>query len=170
MTVLAHEIMTPSVKAVPQSWTMDRLARFLTDNEITGSPVTDSDGEIVGIATLKDITEFRWSSHRSDSDASLTPEEQAEARRLRMVIFEEMGKVPVEVRDIMTPSVLSVDEQTPVRDIANIMMKEHLHRIFVTRDSKITGIITTYDMLKLISDKALTQRCASEDADLPDAP
>ncbi|GAA3572617.1 CBS domain-containing protein [Marinobacter xestospongiae] len=162
MTVLAHEIMTPSIKAVPQTWTMERLARFLTDNDIAGSPVTDDSGEIVGIATLKDITEFRWNATRNDADAELTPEEQQEARRLRMAIFEEMGKVPVEVRDIMTPSVLSVDESTPVKDIADIMMKEHLHRIFVTKDSKITGIITTYDMLKLISDKALTQRCADE--------
>ncbi len=160
MTVLAYEIMTPSIKAVPQSWTMDRLARFLTDNEITGSPVTDETGEIVGIATLKDITEFRWNASRSESDARMTPEEEQEARRLRMVIFEEMGKVPVEVRDIMTPIVLSVDEQTPVRDIADIMMREHLHRIFITKDEKITGIVTTYDMLKLISDQELTNRCA----------
>ena len=43
------------------------------------------------------------------------------------------------------------------------MMREHLHRIFVTSDSRITGIITTYDMLKLISDKELTQRCAEND-------
>ena len=143
MTVLAYEIMTPSIKAVPQSWTMDRLARFLTDNE--------------------DITEFRWNATRSDADRHLTPEEREEARRLRMVIFEEMGKVPVEVRDIMPPIVLSVDEKTPVRDIANIMMREHLHRIFVTNDSKITGIITTYDMLKVISDEELTQRCADND-------
>lgn len=160
MTVLAYEIMTPSIKAVPQSWTMDRLARFLTDNEITGSPVTDETGEIVGIATLKDITEFRWNASRSESDARMTPEEEHEARRLRMAIFEEMGKVPVEVRDIMTPIVLSVDERTPVRDIADIMMREHLHRIFITKDEKITGIVTTYDMLKLISDQELTNRCA----------
>ncbi|MDL0430603.1 CBS domain-containing protein [Marinobacter sp. TBZ242] len=160
MTVLAYEIMTPSIKAVPQSWTMDRLARFLTDNEITGSPVTDETGEIVGIATLKDITEFRWNASRSEIDTRMTPEEEQEARRLRMAIFEEMGKVPVEVRDIMTPIVLSVDEQTPVRDIANIMMREHLHRIFITKDEKITGIVTTYDMLKLISDQELTNRCA----------
>lgn len=160
MTVLAYEIMTPSIKAVPQSWTMDRLARFLTDNEITGSPVTDETGEIVGIATLKDITEFRWNASRSESDTRMTPEEEHEARRLRMAIFEEMGKVPVEVRDIMTPIVLSVDEQTPVRDIADIMMREHLHRIFITKDEKITGIVTTYDMLKLISDQELTNRCA----------
>ncbi|EMP57165.1 hypothetical protein MSNKSG1_01043 [Marinobacter santoriniensis NKSG1] len=163
MTVLAHEIMTPSVKAVPQNWTMERLARFLTDNEITGSPVTDDQGEIVGIATLKDITEFRWNASRSRPDDHLTSEEAAEARRLRMAIFEEMGKVPVEVRDIMTPIVLSVDEQTPVRDIADIMMREHLHRIFVTKDARITGIITTYDMLKLISNRELTQRCAEND-------
>ncbi|KAA1172053.1 CBS domain-containing protein [Marinobacter salinexigens] len=163
MTVLAYEIMTPSIKAVPQSWTMDRLARFLTDNEITGSPVTDDKGDIVGIATLKDITEFRWNANRSENDAELTPEEEAEARRLRMVIFEEMGKVPVEVRDIMTPIVLSVDEQTPVKDIADIMMREHLHRIFVKKDTKITGIITTYDMLKLISDQQLANRCAGND-------
>ena len=161
MTVLAQEIMTPSIKAVPQSWTMDRLARFLTDNEITGSPVTDESGEIVGIATLKDITEFRWNAKRSGTSNELTAEDQQEARRLRMVLFEEMGKVPVEVRDIMTPIVLSVDETTPVRDIANIMMNEHLHRIFVTRDSKITGIVTTYDMLKIISNEELTKRCAS---------
>ncbi|KEF31123.1 MAG: CBS domain-containing protein [Gammaproteobacteria bacterium] len=163
MTVLAYEIMTPSIKAVPQSWTMDRLARFLTDNEITGSPVTDDNGDIVGIATLKDITEFRWNANRSAFDAELTPEEEADARRLRMVIFEEMGKVPVEVRDIMTPIVLSVDEQTPVKEIADIMMREHLHRIFVKRDAKITGIITTYDMLKLISDQQLANRCAGND-------
>jgi predicted transcriptional regulator len=163
MTVLAHEIMTPTIKAVPHHWTMDRLARFLTDNEITGSPVTDDNGDIIGIATLKDITEFRWNAARSGDQPKLTEEEQEEARRLRMVIFEEMGKVPVEVRDIMTPFVLSVDEDTPVRDIANIMMREHLHRIFVTRDSKITGIITTYDMLKLVSDRELSQRCAESD-------
>jgi predicted transcriptional regulator len=168
MTVLAHEIMTPNIKAVPQSWTMDRLARFLTDNEINGSPVTDESGEIVGIATLKDITEFRWNAHRSDASTKLTPEEEREARRLRRAIFEEMGKVPVEVRDIMTPGILSVDEQTPVRDIANIMMCEHLHRIFVTKGDKITGIITTYDMLKLISEKHLTQRCAGNSQATPE--
>ena len=168
MTVLAHEIMTPSIKAVPQSWTMERLARFLTDNEIAGSPVVNDAGELVGIVTLKDITEFRWNARQKAPHPDLSPEEKKEARRLRMAIFAEMGKVPVEVRDIMTPSLLSIDEQTPVDTIANIMMSKHLHRIFVTREGEIIGIITTYDMLKLISDKALTQRCAQKDLRLPE--
>jgi predicted transcriptional regulator len=155
--------MTPSIKAVPQSWTMDRLARFLTNNEIAGSPVTDDSGDIIGIVTLKDITEFRWNASRPETEARLTEDEAREARRLRMVIYEGMGKLPVEVRDIMTPILLSVDEATPVRDIAKTMMKEHLHRIFVTLDGKITGIITTYDLLKIIADRDMTQRCAMQD-------
>jgi len=163
MPLLAREIMTPSIKAVPQSWTMDKLARFLTDNEIAGSPVTDDSGDIIGIVTLKDITEFRWNASRPETEAQLTEDEAREARRLRMVIYEGMGKLPVEVRDIMTPILLSVDEATPVRDIAKTMMKEHLHRIFVTLDGKITGIITTYDLLKIIADRDMTQRCAMQD-------
>ncbi|WP_018403133.1 CBS domain-containing protein [Marinobacter gelidimuriae] len=163
MPLLAREIMTPSIKAVPQSWTMDRLARFLTDNEIAGSPVTDDSGDIIGIVTLKDITEFRWNASRPETEAQLTEDEAREARRLRMVIYKGMGKLPVEVRDIMTPILLSVDEDTPVRDIAKTMMAEHLHRIFVILDGKITGIITTYDLLKIIADRDMTQRCAMQD-------
>ena len=163
MPLLAREIMTPSIKAVPQSWTMDRLARFLTDNEIAGSPVTDDSGDIIGIVTLKDITEFRWNASHPETEARLTEDEAREARRLRMVIYEGMGKLPVEVRDIMTPILLSVEEATPVRDIAKTMMKEHLHRIFVTLDGNISGIITTYDLLKIIADRNMTQRCAMQD-------
>ena len=163
MPLLAREIMTPSIKAVPQFWTVDRLARFLTDNEIAGSPVTDNNGDIIGIVTLKDITEFRWNTSRSETEAQLTENEAREARRLRMVIYEGMGKLPVEVRDIMTPIVLSVDEDTPVREIAKTRMAEHLHRIFVTLGGKITGIITTYDLLKIIADRDMTQRCAMQD-------
>ena len=59
--------------------------------------------------------------------------------------------MPVEVRDIMTPQLLSVAEDTPVRVVAEVMMKEHVHRVFVKREDAIVGIVTTYDMLQLIA-------------------
>ena len=157
--VTAREIMTPSVKAVPKSWTMQELARFLTDNEITGSPVSDNDDNIIGIVTLKDIADFSWKRTEPDTEERLTPEERDEARRLKQLVFEGMSRMPVEVYDIMTPMVRSVEQETDVRTIADIMMEEHLHRIFVTKGNTITGIITTYDMLKLVADPELTGRC-----------
>lgn len=152
MPVLARDIMTPHVKSVPASWTMQQFARFLATNSISGSPVVNDRGEIVGIATLSDIADFHLNTVTQDYERRMTPEELQEARRLRQFIFEEMQKVPVEVRDIMTPIVFAVQEETPIQEIARLMMKEHLHRIFVKRADKVIGIITSYDMLKVIAD------------------
>ncbi|XOZ33693.1 HPP family protein [Halomonadaceae bacterium KBTZ08] len=163
MAVTARDIMTPSVKAVPQDWTMQQLAEFLTENEITGSPVCDDNDRITGIVTLKDIAEFRWNRVSGEPEQEMTEEEKQEARQLRQMMLEGMTRTPVEVRDIMTPSVMSVEADTGVRTIADIMMAEHLHRIFVTDKEAITGIITTYDMLKLVAEPELTRRCLDAD-------
>jgi predicted transcriptional regulator len=152
MALVARDIMTPHVKSVPQTWTMQKFAKFLSDNEISGSPVIDEEGEVIGIATLKDIADFHLNHVSSDHEKRMSDDELKEARRLRQFIFEEMIKVPVEVRDIMTPIVFSVEEDAPVKEIAEIMMDEHLHRIFVIHAGEVTGIITTFDLLKIIAD------------------
>ena len=148
----AKDIMTPHIKSVPQSWTMQRFANFLSDNNISGSPVTNEQGDLIGIATLKDIADFHLNSVSENYEEQLTEEERFEARRLRMMMFEGLSKLPVEVGDIMTPIIFSVDEQTKVVDVAKLMMKEHLHRIFVKKGATLTGIITTYDLLRVIVD------------------
>ena len=152
MTLVARDIMTPHIKSVPQSWTMQRFAKFLSDNEISGSPVIDEEGEVIGIATLKDIADFHLNNVSSEHEKKMTDEDLKEARRLRQFMFEEMINMPVEVRDIMTPIVFSVEEDAPIKEIAELMMDEHLHRVFVIHAGEVTGIITTYDLLKIIAD------------------
>jgi len=149
--VNAKDIMTPHVKSVPESWTMQKFAAFLSDNNISGSPVADEEGNLIGIATLKDIADFHLNSSSSNYDAQLSDDERQEARRLRMMIFEGMAKLPVEVSDIMTPIIFSVDETSTIKEVAELMMKEQLHRVFVKNKNVLTGIITTYDLLKVIA-------------------
>lgn len=172
MALTARDIMTPSVKAVPQSWAMQQLSRFLTDNELTGTPVEDASGTIVGIVTLKDIAEFQWNSTcagalaENKDENSLTPQEQAEARQLRQRMFQQMSRTPVEVRDIMTPNPVAVSIDTCIFTVATTMMQEHLHRILVTSgtsDTAVVGIITTYDMLRVIANPDLMARCLERD-------
>ncbi|WP_369820072.1 HPP family protein, partial [Oleiphilus sp. HI0043] len=150
----ARDIMTPTVKSVPQSWTMQQFSAFLSDNNISGSPVANQEGQLIGIATLKDIADFHLNSVDSSYEEQLSEEEKLEARRLRMMIFEGMAKLPVEVGDIMTPIIFSVDEETAIVDVAKLMMEEHLHRVFVKKGEDLSGIITTYDLLKVIVDEA----------------
>mgnify|MGYP000356009805 CR=1 FL=1 len=151
--VLAKDIMTIHVKSVPSSWTMQKFANFLSENDLSGSPVTNTSGEVVGIATLKDIADFHLNVVNSDYESQLSKDEKKEARRLRMMIFEGLSKLPVEVNDIMTPILFSVDESTPIKEVAKLMMQEHLHRIFVKNAGVLTGIITTYDLLKVIANE-----------------
>ena len=150
--LLSKDVMTPHIKSVPQTWTMQRFADFLSENNISGSPVANEQGDLIGIATLKDIADFHLNSVSENYEAQLTEEEKLEARRLRMMIFEGMSKHPVEVGDIMTPIIFSVDEQTKVVDVAKLMVREHLHRVFVKKGQTLTGIITTYDLLRVITD------------------
>ena len=48
----ARDIMTPHIKTVHRSWTMQKFAQFLSDNDISGSPVANENGELIGNATL----------------------------------------------------------------------------------------------------------------------
>jgi CBS domain-containing protein len=54
------------------------------------------------------------------------------------------------VRDIMTPMVFAVAEDASVQEAADMMVKGRIHRLIVTRDSRIAGIVTALDLLDLL--------------------
>jgi CBS domain-containing protein len=56
----------------------------------------------------------------------------------------------VTVKDIMTPMIFELEEDATVEEAADMMLKGRIHRVFVTRDKKLIGVVTTMDMLKVI--------------------
>jgi CBS domain-containing protein len=50
----------------------------------------------------------------------------------------------------MTPMIFDVNEDTKVKQVADTMIRGRIHRVFVTREGKLTGVITTVDMLEVI--------------------
>ncbi len=48
--------------------------------------------------------------------------------------------------------IFEVTEDDSVKEVAETMLKGNIHRVFVTRDSKLVGVVTTLDMLKVIRD------------------
>ncbi|MBN1277249.1 MAG: CBS domain-containing protein [Deltaproteobacteria bacterium] len=73
--------------------------------------------------------------------------------RKRYIESLHFGNEPsITVRDIITPKIFSVSEYLPIRDVADSMIRNHIHRIFVTREGKVPGIISAADMLKIIRD------------------
>ena len=50
----------------------------------------------------------------------------------------------------MTPAAYCVDEGLPVQDVADVMIRARLHRLLVTKEGKLSGILSALDLLHLV--------------------
>jgi CBS domain-containing protein len=58
------------------------------------------------------------------------------------------------VEDIMTPAAYTVPHDTQVAEIARTMIAGRIHRLLVTRDHHVVGIVTSLDLLRLLCPQA----------------
>ena len=150
----AKDIMNTEVMSVRDDLTVQELATFLTEREILGAPVVDSSGEVVGVVSCTDIAQSATEGNRVIWDRS-NPDFYEQGWEGK-VDPEEIRDLPIEnkslpVREIMTPTIYTVPEDTPLSDIAKAMVAGRIHRLLVTRGHQLVGIITTLDMLKVFS-------------------
>lgn len=150
------DIMQANVFTVEEDWTLDQLARFLTDKQISGAPVNDSSGKLTGVVSVTDIVGYDGSPVSESADSSTheyylrSLENQVSGEEIPA--FSAAQDSAVTVRDIMTPMVFQINEDASIRDAADTMVRGHIHRLFVTRDNRISGVITALDMMKVIRD------------------
>jgi CBS domain-containing protein len=154
MTV--NDVMHREVLAVDADWSLEELAEFLVDNNISGAPVTEENGELVGVVSMTDILRHgSMPDNGGETDDThdvylYELERQLGHEELRM--FHARDESSAQVRDIMTPMIFKVEENTSVQEVAETMLRGRIHRVFVTRGSTLTGIVTALDMLQVIRD------------------
>ena len=143
----AKDIMRKRVITVTQDMSVRELAKLFIEKGITGAPVVDGSGSLLGVVSQTDLA-------RQESSAS--PETEVPAyyhhgeRPFHPVGFQIENPDVTSVKDIMTPAVLSAGEETPVEELAEAMLGRHIHRIVITRHGKLCGIVTSMDMLRAL--------------------
>jgi CBS domain-containing protein len=159
----AQDVMTREVLVVSESMTVEELARFLVDHEISGAPVVDSQGRPVGVISFADLA--RLASEGTEGEAprgdafrrwTLAEEEDFEDESwLSADDLEQLtvrGGETLQVADVMSTPVQTVSEGTPVPEIAALMSSGHFHRLLVVDDVRLVGIITSMDLLGLLAE------------------
>ncbi|WP_103019695.1 CBS domain-containing protein [Salinibacter altiplanensis] len=150
----AKDLMTADVQTVDASWPIDRVAQFLTDHGISGAPVVKDD-QLVGVVSLTDIARYNGTAGEPASDRpasfyrSELETEYAE-EDLENLQISDGGETTVE--HVMTPQVYDVSEHTSIQQVAQVMHRGGIHRVFVTTKGEVRGVITALDMLEVVAE------------------
>ncbi len=152
----ARDVMTERVLTVQADWPVTHLTEFLLEHGISGAPVTTAEGTLIGVVSLTDIVRHESlpqkepHPHGAHDFYVLSLEGRYAEEEWSAFRIDEGSEVTV--RDIMTPTIFKVHERAPVREVADLMIKGRIHRVFVTRGDTIVGIVTALDLLQVIRD------------------
>lgn len=124
---------------------LDEAADLLDRHHISGAPVVDGSGSLVGVLTRTDLVRARSTQYLWANWPGLA------------------------VRHLMTSPAVTVRRSTPIVLAAARMERHHIHRLVVVADDDATlpiGILSTSDLVHAIAE---TKRHAHPDDAGPDA-
>lgn len=154
MPVKAEDIMQREVISVQEDLSVADLVELLYDHRISGVPVVDKAGALVGVISATDVllgdmvlgqapvTETDYHTH-----VDINPDN-----------WEVMRIEPEDdrrVRDLMSTGVITARPDTTVDELARIMYTNRIHRLIVLEGEYLVGIVTTIDILKAVMEKRL---------------
>jgi len=116
------DIMSTDVVSVQPDTPVARVVELLIENEITGLPVVEPSGRLVGIVTEKDLIGVLCGQDAPSGTA----------------------------RDYMTDDVISFDEDDDIIAICECLINNHLRRVPILADGELVGIISRRDLIKYI--------------------
>jgi CBS domain-containing protein len=139
----AKDVMTTNVVTVRPDTTVMEIARTLLDRHISAVPVLDDNGRLVGIV--------------SEGDLMRRPETGTDRRSSWWLAFLTLGADDNRrfvkthgrhARDVMTRDVLTIDEESTLENVADILESRHIKRLPVTRNGQLVGIVSRADLLR----------------------
>ena len=139
----AKDIMTTNVVTVAPDARVAEIAALLLERRISGVPVVDADGRILGIVSEGDL--MRRAEGETERRHSWWLDLMASSEESAAAYVKTHG---MHAEDVMTRSPITVGEEMPVRDVAEILEKRHIKRVPVVRDGKIVGIVSRANLLQ----------------------
>jgi len=143
----AADIMTQRVITIRDDATVRDAARLMLQDDVSGLPVVDHDGRLVGIVT--------------EGDLLRRVETGTEVRRPKWLEFlvgpgvlsnEYVHSHGRRISEVMTTEVVSVIESADLQDVVRLMERRRIKRVVVLRAGRIVGLISRSNLLQALAD------------------
>ena len=144
-----REVMVTPVVTVTPETTYEDAALLLHKHKVSGMPVVDKNGELVGIISEKDL--FRalyplYEEYLADPEAYANQEDREND-------IKDIRKQPIE--KYMVRHVLTIDADACILRAGGLMLARGVHRLPVVHEGKLVGIVTREDIYGTILKKHL---------------
>ncbi len=154
--MLAQDVMTTAVVKLSPDNSVRQAAQIMLDNHVSGLPVVDDGGRLLGLITEGDlIRRTELGGGVPVIDASLTTEVRANAY---------VRRSSWRVGDAMTVDPVTVNEDTSVSRVAALMQERGIKRIPVLRNNVLVGIVSRADLLQAILSAKHDETALGDDA------
>lgn len=136
--------MKTNIITISRNATYEEAARILYNNKISGAPVVDENGEIVGLISEKDLFRVLYPLYKSFYE---NPEIYTD--------FEERESKAQEIKDrsienFMLKEVITVGPETPILRAGALMLARGISRLPVVENDRLIGIISRRDIYSAI--------------------
>jgi CBS-domain-containing membrane protein len=160
-----RDVMTRNVISVATGETILKAARIMLQNEISGLPVVDAAGNLVGIVTEGDF--LRRSEIGTQRRRPKWLEFLVGPGRLANEFVHATGR---KVDDVMSSAPCTVTEDDSLESVVDLMERRRIKRLPVLRDGKLIGIVSRANLLHaLVSLARRTAPQTSEDSTIRDS-
>jgi CBS domain-containing protein len=143
----AHQIMTRKVITIAPEALISDAARLMIDYHVSGLPVVDDAGRLVGIVTERDF--LRRQEVGTQRKRPRWLEFMRGPGRQAIDFVREAGR---KVSEIMSPEVYSVIPDAELSDIVDVMERHHIKRVPVVQGDRLVGIVSRQNFVEAIAD------------------
>ena len=141
-SVKAKDVMTRNVISVEENTSLEEVAEVLNHQVISGVPVIDYNKSVVGVISEKDFL-FHMGAKEKRTFMGVVAHCLKSKGCVAISMREQNAK------DIMTSPAVTVDENVPVSEIANIFIEKNINRTpVVGPGQKLVGIVTRTDIVR----------------------
>jgi len=118
------DIMNPVVCTIPRDTLICEVEGIMVAKQISGAPLVDAAGKVVGIISKSDIVRFDFTGGNAAEAAAW---------------------------EIASPSAVTVTPCCTLKAAAQLMLDQHIHRLLVVRDGELAGLVSALDFVALVA-------------------
>ena len=145
----ARDVMTKAVVTIKPETPIGKIAALLVDKHISGVPVVDETGSVVGMVTEDDLLQSNAPDREKRREwwLSLLAEGEALSKEFLSTIRNNHRTA----REIMCAPVVTVSEDTDIAEIGKLFTTLQIKRVPVIREGRLTGIVARADLVRVVA-------------------